>query len=499
MRARATGRLLLVLAFAAGGCATSRGFRCPDRGGPPWLELADEHFVLRTDLAEPAASRLLARFERLRAEVLSVLFDGAPVSPGRVEVVAFRSNEEYRAFAPVGVQAYYLPHAKGPPRIVLSAELAGWQRAVLAHELTHHFLAGVFQRQPRWLAEGLAVYMESLHTAIPTNGPTVFGLPSPARLRRARAAQVPAAEILAWTGGNGPRPALDYYAASWLLVHFLAHERTEAFHDLQRRLARGEAPDAALAAALPAFDPRTESGLAALDRALRLHADGDLEPRVRPGPVRATVPTLEQRMPPAEVHALRLALWGIGPAKPASDLHAEIEEALREDPGHPLVLEVKAEAEHLDPLPLSRAAVAAHPDDPRAWTFLGNVLSEPSASAEREDAYRRALKLAPRNPGALHNLARELLAQGRSGEALPLARLAAQLAPWSPQLLDVYAAILSDLGQCAEAIATQRRALDVLPDRPAEEVRRAFQDRLSRYVDQCRPAAGGAGSEAASP
>jgi cytochrome c-type biogenesis protein CcmH/NrfG len=185
------------------------------------------------------------------------------------------------------------------------------------------------------------------------------------------------------------------------------------------------------------------------------------------------------------VHAIRLALWGYGPAKPAEALRAEIDETLAEAPAHPLALQLLATFPGEDPVRLARSSIAAHPDDGRAWTFLGLALQGGLLAKEREGAYRRAVELGPDNPAALHDLATELAAQGRPGEALPVARRAARLAPWSPPLLAGYAAILSELGRCADALPVVARALDVLPDRAPEVSRRELEAKRAAYAAQC--------------
>ncbi|HYG68058.1 MAG TPA: tetratricopeptide repeat protein [Anaeromyxobacteraceae bacterium] len=472
---------IVAAAVLLAGCGSVRPFRCPDRGGAPWRELANEHFVLRTDLDSHDARVLLDRLERMRAAVLAALFDGAPESPGRVEVVAFRSERDFEEFAPKGVTAYYLRYAGGPPRIVLSSEIRSWQRALLAHELTHHYLAAAFARLPRWLGEGLAVYMESLGEQ-GTDAEIVVGGAPADRLARAREGAMPVRELLAWDGTLGTRESLDFYASSWLLVHFLAHKRGAEFAELQRRLAAGEPPESAWPAAFPEY-ARPEN-LVGLDRALTWYARTELPMQKREVRVEPGVEPFEQRMPPAEVHALRLALWSHGPQKSVTALRAEVTEALLESPDHPVALQFLARFDDEDPIALARRAVAAWPDDARAWTFLGNSLGD-YARREREQAYRRALDLAPDNPAALHNLAVELREDGRPGEALPLARRAVELAPWSPPLLAAYAAVQSDLGQCGVSIPLTQRALEALPDRTPRETRAELRDRLLGYARQC--------------
>jgi len=478
----------LVLSACAGG---ARPFRCPDRGGAEWRALASDHFVLRTDLEGAEAATLLGRFERMRAAVAAALPAAQP-APGRVEVIAFRSAAEYAPFAPDGAEGYYLRSEGGPPRIVLAGALRPDQRALLAHEIAHHFLAGAFQRQPRWFAEGLAVSMESLGADVP-GGALVVGAAPEARLARARRSPVPARALLAWDGTAGGRDVLDWYATSWLLVDYLSSVRAAAFADLKRRLAGGESPEHAWRAAFPEHDPARPGALAALDSALATHARERAGTEVRTIAVPAAIGYFEERIPAAEVHAIRLALWRHGPEKPEGALRAEVEETLAEDRAHPIALQYRAALWREDPVRLARAAVEGHPHDARAWTFLASSLDGPGRAAEREEAFRRAAELAPANAAALHNLATELLAQGRSGEALPVARRAADLAPWSPPVLAGFAAVLSDLGQCAAALPVQQRAIESLPERVPAQARRAFEGRLDAYARQCRVASGAPG------
>jgi len=475
---------LLALA-AAVGCATApRTFRCPTAGGPPWREMASEHYVLRTDLPDAEAGELLGKIERLRSAVAVGLPGGATPPEGRVDVVAFRTLEEYQPFSPDGALGYYVRYEGGPPRIVVPGEIGDWQHAMLAHEITHDFLSVKYRRQPRWFAEGLAEYMESIDFDSSGSRVTV-GAPVQDRLKRARKAKVPVSEVLAWEGGPGARPVLDYYSASWLLVHWLVHTRPGAFAQYADGLASGSTPEAAWRAALPAFDPDRPETLEALDAELAEYARAEMHRHRLHGEPRTVVAYFEKPMPPAEVHAVRLEIWQFGSEPNPKGLRAEVEEALLEDPAHPIALEYLAALERADPLPYARRAVRGHPNDARAQTFLAEALDGPVLAAEREAALRRAAEIAPRNAAALHNLAEALLQNGKASEALPVARKAAQLAPWSPPVLAGYAAVLASLGQCAEAIPVQQRAIDAVPDRGTASERRALVRKLDVYESQC--------------
>jgi len=489
MRAGA-GVVFAVALGALAGCATATGaFRCPAAGGPPWREIVSEHFILQTDLPAPEAGELLGRLERLRASIAVGIPGGAPAPEGRVDVIAFRTLAEYSPFSPDNALGYYIRYEGGPPRIVVPGEIGPWQHAMLAHEITHDFLAGRYQRQPRWFAEGLAVYMESVE-ADPGGRVVTVGAPPPDRLERARAAKVPVREILSWDGGAAKRRPVDYYAGSWLLVHWLINARPQAFAELQRQLAAGSTPEVAWRTAFPRIDPDRAGDLEALDEELLAYARGKLPVARSEGGPPSAVGYFERAFPPVEVHAIRLEIWHFGPNQSPAAFRAEVEEALAEDPTHPVALEYLAGIDRADPLPYARRAVAGHPNDARAYTFLADALQGPKYAEEREAAYRRAAELVPKNAAALHNLAEELLASGKPAAALPVARQAAELAPWSPPVLAGYAAVLASLGHCSEAIAVQQRAIEAVPDRGTPEDRRALHQGLARYADQCHTVVG---------
>ncbi len=108
-----------------------------------------------------------------------------------------------------------------------------------------------------------------------------------------------------------------------------------------------------------------------------------------------------------------------------------------------------------------RSIIEKHPDSVRAWVNLGNVRSRQGRTAAAEQAYRRALDLAPEDPDALNNLAWLLLEEGTAlEEAESLARAATRHAgPDLPLVLDTLGRILRAQEQCDEADMTFREAL----------------------------------------
>jgi len=479
-------------AVALAACATveRRGpsFVCPAHGGPPWHELTTPSFEVTTDVQPHRAHELARELERMRTAVLAGLFPSAPPEiPTRVRVVVFASETVYEEFAPEGLRAYFTRNGLGEDVIVLPAAASQEQRLVLAHELSHHVARHVFPRQPRWFGEGLAGSAEAL-----AEPEAEFG-----RLPRHRrmgflARRVTVRELLAWDGR-----ALD---ARWLdsatvLVNYLLHHEAARLGELQRRLARAEPPPAIWAEVFPEWDPARAGGPEQLDTLLLEHV------RARTLPGRQVVPEVHvekeaRLLTPPEVHAVRLSLPLFARGRDVEAVRAahraEVEEALAEDPAHVIALQVKAALDGLDPLPLAERAVAAHPDDVRAWLWLGAAQRGRVPEAQRLDAFRRAVEVAPASSMAANNLAWHLLLQGHVPEALPHAERALRLAPGDPMVLDTYAGVLEARGDCPAALDVANRAVELLPDRATDAQRAPWLERVERLARRCGRASGGA-------
>lgn len=496
----------VALLSLAGGCAHSRSFRCPAEGGPPWLEIQSDHFVLKTDVAGDAAERVIRELEIMRMAELGA-WDGAFDPPARLEVVVVRTRNELRELLgdlfPI-VEGYYAPASR--PRIVgalfleelasapnrwleLEAQEEAEADAVLRHELAHHLTSQVLLRQPRWFSEGMAQYLAAIKLGTWQGRPAAaVGL---ANKNAWKAKRVPAAALLA--GGNREDP-YGYYASSWLMVHWLVNRRGADFAAYQRRLARAEEPAAAWEAAFPDLDPADGAAMARLDRELDAYLVSPTNT-----PLRVMLPAAEPRLrrreiPPPEVHALRADLFLHGLLPPEASrpkAEKEIVASLREDPsGLAVALTLAEVGRREDAIRLGRAATAARPDDWRGWAMLATgAAGRDDLAAERLSALRRAAALLPEEAGALNDVAWGLFQAGAPGEAFPLAARAARLAPANPSVLDTCGAIFAALGRCEDALLAQRRAVDLLDQRAAPEAAREIRDRLDRIEAQCGAAA----------
>ena len=415
-----------------------------------------------TDLDPDDARDCARELDLVRNGVASSLFQRRHDPPVRATVIAFRSTADYEAFAPPGSAAYYARGA-ADPKIVMPGKLGIEQRRVLAHEMAHHVSSYVLLRQPRWFSEGLATWAETVGaTAVGIR--MVTGPVPPGRRIQTRPQRITAKKLLAWDGSPLPRGCPRTTTPHGSSCTTSSASTPSRWPPTRRAWPAPRIPTRPSA-------PPSRSGTPAIPGRAEI-LDGELDDWARNGrfdarPVRVTSdPKLtEQPVKPAEVHAIRLLLWSGGAVREGDEAarRAELDEALTEDPYHPVLLRQLARRDGKDPLPLARESVKGRPGDPRAWSFLAENLPA-DAVAEREAALRRAAELAPGNPVALAALAGLLLEAGRSGEALPYARQAVWLGPFSSDVLDTYASVAGDLGNCPQAVLAARRALDVFPD-----------------------------------
>jgi len=481
-----------------------------------WRRVTSAHVFLSTDLSAADAIRAVEAVERTRAALVTAAFPGVQMQPAPLEVVVFANREAFERHFGRRVAGTFTPTGD-LPLAVLFGRPDTWDQgdspspaqksSVLKHEMLHYLAAYVFRRQPRWFGEGLAQFLESMEVS--DDGRVTIGAVNLVALRKyqafhtfnARALEkygtyraVDVADAFGWKGGDltefeGTIHGL--YGVSWLLVHWLFNTHRGEFARFETLLAEGIDPDRAWKSA---FGPT-----------LLINIDEQLEQYSRQGKYGLFVFTLveadkhpaitERTMQPAEVHTLlaQVALAGARAAPDAkphlADARAELRAAVEADPGDLNALRLQMSlVPPGERLSLARTAIAAHPTNGLAWLAIAEApAAGEELSAEREEAYRKAIELLPDRPVAKFGLAQLYVEMGRYQDALPLAVDAVEGAPWAPRYLDTLASALHGVGRCMEALAMEHRALAALPEWAAGGRSAGFGDRLKQYEQECGP------------
>jgi hypothetical protein len=475
------------------GCTSMRAL-CPLDGGHPWVEVRSPHFSVRTNLDADTAEEAARELELLRQGLLQA-WSGSFDPPGTVEVIVLRNPRALEEFTNVRIEGFFTASTSDGPVLVLAGNAYALSEdpadpGIQAHELTHYLSEFALVRQPRWLSEGLAAYLESIRLRPERQQVILGGLHESFYNHVRRSGWRTLDELWEWDGKGmlGTAESRQYYASSWLWVHFFVSRHGERFEDFQTRLMRGEEPRRAW----------EESFRGVKDLA------GQLRGYVHGGP-HVTYPTITAPLPPlsitlhtrpmeaAEVHAIRAQLFLITPgAMPPEErferAEREMAQALKENPGNVTanLLRIRSTADPFRRLGLARQLVERHPSSGQAWDALAQALDAAgNTSEEQETARLRAVELQPDSVSAQNGLAGFYARTSQPEKGLDAARRALALAPGNPAVLDTWSTILFQLGRCQEALSAQQLAADMLHESTPERLRRTVHDALARYEAVC--------------
>lgn len=391
-------RLVLLLAgLSAGlaaGCAAIPD--CPARGGPDWRELRSEHFILNTDMRAGKAEDALRELEHLRAAVLAAAFPTARRQPtGRIPVIIVDDRIHWMEYFPRNDGVF--THALWQPLIIMYGGNSLEREETIKHELVHYLSRFYLRHQPRWLAEGLATFFESLDYDVEAREVS-FGHPSGDHLRRVRSGMtIPLPALVTRDAFSGWSSGA--YATSWLLVHYLANHKPREFLAYQFHLQQTDDEDKAWKQAFGA------DAFPALTRELAGYLSGGkyvvLTNHFQPPPVSSVARVHSD----ADAHVLRALLHYVGSNNQAHEAPGmgkalqNVEAALRQEPLNVTALAVR---HFLVSVPVkeevARAALLKAPDDWRAWALLWGALQGTPAAPEGKAALDRAKQLAASNP-----------------------------------------------------------------------------------------------------
>lgn len=148
----------------AAGCVTFP--RAPDEGGSPWISVETPHFALATNMEKAPAADLARMLEHswtameyaLEALPGFALEDIARSEP--VLVIALKNDREREAVHKQ-LGGVFSAQPLLPPVVSIGDISINRGEEVLRHELAHALLSKRLPRVPRWLNEGIAMYLQT--------------------------------------------------------------------------------------------------------------------------------------------------------------------------------------------------------------------------------------------------------------------------------------------------------------------------------------------------
>lgn len=298
---------LALLAAGAAACVTPRAIECKEHGGVEWREVQSPHFRVETPLPEAEAREVAKTLEQLLQVTLWVVDYG--VKPRKVRAIAVR-EDTLRGF---GYGQYVGISIGGASTIVFESSVwrtrKGAVPSVATHELTHAVLEQAYPALPRWLNEGMAVYVETATLKDERTaklGTGLWGYAESVWLK----GPLPMAGL--WEWGQGPEPSEEQvtrrYATAWAIVHYLINHDRERFLALLERLKQPGAAKEAFEAVFPGFEAEKYA-------AVQRHMDGGKFMAVTlalpEGPPEVQVRPLS----PRETHLARATVWGNSPLR----------------------------------------------------------------------------------------------------------------------------------------------------------------------------------------
>jgi hypothetical protein len=282
---RDTLALALVLLASAAAMAKTKDkdataeWKPPDPAG--WVEARSENFTLYSNAGEDRTRKVAIQLELFRKALARitkglVLDARVPtttfVFKNEAALTPYRNDREGR---PMNVSGYFMPSPFGN-FIALDATAGDSPIRVVYHEYFHAVMEASLGDLPLWLNEGLAEYYSTFRSRDSLRKIEI-GHPITEHLALlAERGTLPWSNVFETTADspnyNEESRQGQFYAQSWLIVHFLAStdERTKALGKYLTLLRDGTEPDQAMSSAL-GFD---RAGLAAAVEAYRQTGSG---------------------------------------------------------------------------------------------------------------------------------------------------------------------------------------------------------------------------------
>lgn len=461
-------RVLVVVSVLVSGCAAHR-FECERHGGRPAIRMQSDHFTVTSDLPADELLVEVRRLERLW-DAYSVFFQYEPTTTARVPVLVSK-DEAAAEFMPNTGGFFFASIEPLFVTTVRDYDVSGKtvRRSSSAHELVHLVSRYWLPRQPRWVAEGLAVYL----------GDVDFTREHVVRFGRwqwnDRSSVHPLAELWAWDEG-APADEAPLYQSAWAWLHYLANREETRLARLWYALRTQPSPRAAFDSVFPA-----EEQAALHEKVVAYVAEGRYrgwESRLLRDPnVSAATPVA-----PWEVHLLRRRIMQSAGLR--SDVKRESQRATEVAPSPlPPAVEV-ARAQDTSFGPARTDVLLRHQQLPEALLALGVA---PDLDDDAQLAWlEKAVATAPDSAAAQLSFARAALARD-DARSLAAAQQAVALAPWSLDARLAEATALGQRARCADAFTALESAAS-LGDERSPNVTKRLAETQRQVAKRCQEA-----------
>jgi hypothetical protein len=224
---------------------------CASEPPPTWIEVHSSHFTVITDAGEKRGREVALRFEQMRAVFSNLLTKDRLNQPVPLTILALKSDKSYyqaaplRQGQPIGAPGFFLPGEDQSFIVLNMFEDEPW-RAV-AHDFAHMLLNYNYPPAQGWFDEGIAEYFSSIH--VDNKQVEIGGDPElqstmkedllgnqhetnpPKSLTELLGAQVwlSIPDLFSMkhdgSGYNEGTHHTLYYAESWMVIHYLIHEK----------------------------------------------------------------------------------------------------------------------------------------------------------------------------------------------------------------------------------------------------------------------------------
>jgi hypothetical protein len=213
---------------------------------PPWLEIHSTHYTLITDAGEARGRDVALRFEQMRAVFGNVLSRDRLHQSIPLTILAFQNDKLYYQVAPlrngqaIDVPGFFLPGDDQDFIVLNLSESDAW-RAV-SRDFAMMLLNYNYPPTQEWFDNGLAEYFSSLRVdgrQVEIGGDPELRITAGSG-DQSKVSYTSASEVLntqPWmrlpelvsiksdpAGKQDSQPAI-FYAESWILMHYLLHEK----------------------------------------------------------------------------------------------------------------------------------------------------------------------------------------------------------------------------------------------------------------------------------